>query len=136
MTYYYILDQNNWNFNMKLWSTKRYYWNSYLWYRLWTIDINCIVDGTIRASPKSWNFEKFNLPKFCKAKFKVHVKPCIFKQFKLIFFFLFTILMKVLILWMENPNFFIEVLDELDLFIDHLHLHSRVHQKFPKITPA
>jgi hypothetical protein len=34
------------------------------------------------------------------------------------FYFLFTIVMKVLISCTENPKFFIEVLDELELFID------------------
>jgi hypothetical protein len=36
----------------------------------------------------------------------------------LLFYFLFTIVMKVLISCTENPKFFIEVLDELELFID------------------
>jgi hypothetical protein len=35
-----------------------------------------------------------------------------------IFYFLFTIVMKVLISCTENPKKFIEVLDELELFID------------------
>jgi hypothetical protein len=35
-----------------------------------------------------------------------------------VFYFLFTIVMKVLISCTENPNIFIEVLDELELFID------------------
>jgi hypothetical protein len=34
------------------------------------------------------------------------------------FYFLFTIVMKVLISCTENPKKFIEVLDELELFID------------------
>jgi hypothetical protein len=34
------------------------------------------------------------------------------------FYFLFTIVMKVLISCTENPKLFIEVLDELELFID------------------
>jgi hypothetical protein len=34
------------------------------------------------------------------------------------FNFLFTIGMKVLISCTENPNFFIEILDDLELFID------------------
>jgi hypothetical protein len=37
---------------------------------------------------------------------------------KMDFYFLFTIVMKVLISCTENPNFFIEVLDELELLID------------------
>jgi hypothetical protein len=34
------------------------------------------------------------------------------------FYFLFTIVMKVLISCTENPKFFVEVLDKLELFID------------------
>jgi hypothetical protein len=37
---------------------------------------------------------------------------------KFSFYFLFTIVMKVLISCTENPKIFIEVLDELELFID------------------
>jgi hypothetical protein len=36
----------------------------------------------------------------------------------LAFYFLFTIVMKVLVSCTENSNFFIKVLDELELFID------------------
>jgi hypothetical protein len=38
--------------------------------------------------------------------------------FGICFYFLFTIVMKVLISCTENPKIFIEVLDELELFID------------------
>jgi hypothetical protein len=41
------------------------------------------------------------------------------------FYFLFTIVMKVLISCTEKPNFFIEVLDELELFIDKFDLIFR-----------
>jgi hypothetical protein len=42
----------------------------------------------------------------------------VFTEF--IFYFLFTIVMKVLISCMENPKNFIEILDELELFIDKI----------------
>jgi hypothetical protein len=40
------------------------------------------------------------------------------ENFGTVFNFLFTIVIKVLILCTENPKFFIEVLDELELLID------------------
>jgi hypothetical protein len=39
-------------------------------------------------------------------------------HFSGIFYFLFTMVMKILISCTENPKIFIEVLEELELFID------------------
>jgi hypothetical protein len=44
--------------------------------------------------------------------------PCFCDRFGMnVFYFLFTIVMKVLISCTENPKFFIEVLDELEFLI-------------------
>jgi hypothetical protein len=48
------------------------------------------------------------------------------------FYFLFTIVMKVLISCTENPKNFIEVLDELELFIDKIVIFDE-KKKFPSV---
>jgi hypothetical protein len=56
------------------------------------------------------------------------------ENFGTVFNFLFTIVIKVLILCTENPKFFIEVLDELELLIDKKVIIEE--KKFPSVRRA
>jgi hypothetical protein len=61
----------------------------------------------------------FNIQKGFKAlQMMLEPDKCLENTITIDFYFLFTIVMKVLISCTENSKFFIEDLDELELFID------------------